>query len=277
MTTGKLCSLYPNKMAESSNLTLGAIGMGHGTQRIVPLVRYFCPWWAEEVQSKTKLGHLYQAQICHSWHSCCSTLSSTEQNQGSERQMGTEEQVYRKPQMKLGKGNPKSSRGKGHPSLCKPGWRSTRRPQWASQFSAELSERQRPCLEREKGNLKTQKVSETHCEREMETNFHPQEEPKKMLKNPSALLRPPLASFISVDRGPAHLLVKWQRSCEMWADPAANDGQPQEGKATEQKGKYKEDAAPSELKANLVHQKRKLSLGRVWREEEEGRNDVLIL
>lgn len=77
----------------------------------------------------------------------------------------------------------------------------------------------------------------------MEAQILSQEEPKKMLKNPSALLRPPRASFFCTERGPAHLLVKQQRSCEVWADLAADDGQPQEGKATEQKGKYKKDIA----------------------------------
>ncbi|KAH0506761.1 High mobility group protein B1 [Microtus ochrogaster] len=95
----------------------------------------------------------------------------------------------------------------------------------------------------------------------METYFHPQEEPKKMLKNPSALLRPPLASFISIDRGPTHLLVKWQRSCEMWADPAADDGQPQEGKATEQKGKYKEEAAAFRAKGKPGTSEKKAVIG----------------
>lgn len=87
-----------------------------------------------------------------------------------------------------------------------------------------------------KGNLKMRKVSETHYEREMEAQIRSQEESKKDAQESQCS---PEASFFCSERD---LEQKRQSSCETWADPAADDGQPQEGKATEQKGKYQKES-----------------------------------
>jgi high mobility group protein B1 len=174
-------------------------------------------------------------------------------------------------QLNTGKGDPKKPRGKmSSYAFFVQTCREEHKKQHSdasvnfSEFSKKCSERWETMSAKENGNLKIwQKL--TRLVMKMKTYISPKGETKKKFKDTNAPKRPPSAFFLFCSE--YHPKIKGKhpdlsigdvakKLGEMWNNTAANDKQPCEKKAAKLKEKYEKDIAATEIKENLMQQKR---------------------